>query len=131
MLQTLSSLLLSAAAFVTVLSVVVFVHEFGHFQVSRWFKIQIKSFSIGFGAPLFEARDKHGTTWKISQIPIGGFVSYVGDADATSVRAAEPIGDAAALAEARRAGLYQAQPPVVRALTAFAGPGANFVFAIA
>ena len=70
--------------FLLVLSVVVFVHEFGHYWVARRNGVRIEVFSIGFGPELFGRNDRHGTRWKFSAIPLGGYVKMLGDADATS-----------------------------------------------
>jgi regulator of sigma E protease len=85
-LQGLQNILLYAASFVIVLSVVVFVHEFGHFQVARWRKVAIDTFSIGFGKTLVSWRDKQGVEWKIGALPLGGYVKFADDADAMSTR---------------------------------------------
>ncbi|MES1201741.1 MAG: RIP metalloprotease [Pseudomonadota bacterium] len=123
-------LLMSILPFVAVLSVVVFVHEFGHFQAARWCRIAVKSFSIGMGSELFGWTDKHGTRWKVSSIPIGGFVSWLDDTDPTST--APPTEEYSQLPqeEARKRGYYRAQPAWMRALVVAAGPFTNFVFAI-
>lgn len=118
------------AAFILVLGVVVFVHEFGHFQVARWCKVAIETFSIGFGKRIASWRDKQGVEWKISVLPLGGFVKFVDDADPSSAVAVEAPKDPAALAEARRRGLFHAQTVGVRAAIAAAGPASNFVFSI-
>jgi regulator of sigma E protease len=120
------SVLITAAAFVFVLSVVVFVHEFGHFQVARWAGISVDTFSIGFGPKLLAWRDKQGVEWKIGALPLGGYVKFSGDADPTSSGPDAPIEDMAA---ARKAGFYHAMPVGRRAAVAAAGPIANFLFA--
>ncbi|MDB5530163.1 MAG: rseP [Devosia sp.] len=71
--------------FLVVLTVIVFVHEMGHYLVARWNGIAIATFSIGFGPELVGWDDKHGTRWKISAIPLGGYVRFVGDMNAASV----------------------------------------------
>ena len=71
--------------FLVVLTVIVFVHEMGHYLVARWNGIAIQTFSIGFGPELFGWDDKHGTRWKLSAIPLGGYVRFVGDMNAASV----------------------------------------------
>ena len=70
--------------FLFVLTVVVFVHEMGHYLVGRWCGIGVKAFSIGFGPELFGVNDRHGTRWKLSAIPLGGYVKFLGDAGAAS-----------------------------------------------
>lgn len=126
----LQNILIYAGSFVVVLSVVVFVHEFGHFQVARWRKVAIDTFSIGFGKTLLGWRDKHGVQWKVGALPLGGYVKFADDADAMSTAPREKIEDPAALAEARKKGLFHAQPLLTRALVVAAGPVTNFIFAI-
>jgi regulator of sigma E protease len=122
--------LLYAGSFILVLSVVVFVHEFGHFQVARWRGVAIDTFSIGFGKALAKWRDKQGVEWKIGMLPLGGYVKFTDDVDAMSSGPKEKIDDPAALAEARAKGLFHAQPLLTRVLVVAAGPVSNFIFAI-
>ena len=130
MLEQMGSLIFTILAFVTVLTMVIFVHEFGHFQVARWCKVAIDTFSIGFGRTIFGWRDKQGVQWKIGYLPLGGYVKFQDDADPTSAMPVEMPRDPEALAQARARGLFHAQPPWVRALVAAAGPVSNFIFAI-
>ncbi|MBL8543908.1 MAG: RIP metalloprotease [Hyphomonadaceae bacterium] len=129
-LQGVQNLLVYAGSFVVVLSVVVFVHEFGHFQVARWRGVAIDTFSIGFGKKLLSWRDKQGVEWKIGALPLGGYVKFADDADAMSSAPRERIEDPAALAEARARGLFHAQPLLTRSLVVAAGPFTNFIFSI-
>lgn len=129
-LENLQNVLLYAGSFVLVLSIVVFVHEFGHFQVARWRGVAIDTFSIGFGKTLFGWRDKQGVQWKIGALPLGGYVKFTDDTDAVSSAPRERIEDPAALAEARAKGLFHAQSLLTRALVVAAGPVSNFIFAI-
>lgn len=71
--------------FLAVLTVIVFVHEMGHYLVARWNGVAIQAFSIGFGRELVGWNDKHGTRWKISAIPLGGYVRFAGDMNASSI----------------------------------------------
>jgi regulator of sigma E protease len=71
--------------FLAVLTVIVFVHEMGHYLVARWNGVAIQAFSVGFGRELIGFTDKHGTRWKISAIPLGGYVRFLGDMNAASV----------------------------------------------
>ena len=73
--------------FLFVLTIVVFVHELGHFLVARWCGVDVKVFSIGFGRELFGFNDRHGTRWRFALIPLGGYVKFSGDADAASAGA--------------------------------------------
>ena len=66
------------------LTVIVFVHEMGHYLVARWNGVAIQTFSIGFGKELWGFNDKHGTRWRLSAVPLGGYVRFVGDLNATS-----------------------------------------------
>lgn len=126
----LGDILIYAGSFVLVLSVVVFVHEFGHFQVARWRGVAIDTFSIGFGKQIFGWRDKQGVQWKVGSLPLGGYVKFADDADAMSSAPREQIDDPAAHAEARAKGLFHAQPLSTRAMVVAAGPLTNFVFSI-
>jgi regulator of sigma E protease len=130
MLEMLQNALIYGGSFILVLGVVVFVHEFGHFQVGRWCGIAIKSFSIGMGSEWFGWTDKHGTRWKVSKIPIGGFVSWVDDTDGSSVRPGTDESQELSPEEARKRGHFRAMPVGRRAAAVIAGPMANFVFAI-
>lgn len=129
-LQGIQNLLIYGGSFVVVLSVVVFVHEFGHFQVARWRGVAIDTFSIGFGRTLLGWRDKHGVQWKVGALPLGGYVKFADDADAMSTAPREKIEDPAVLAEARAKGLFHAQPLSTRSMVVAAGPLTNFVFSI-
>jgi len=77
--------------FLAVLTVIVFVHEMGHYLVARWNGVAIQTFSIGFGRELFGWNDRRGTRWRISAIPLGGYVRFVGDMNAASVPDSEAI----------------------------------------
>ena len=113
--------------FLCVLSVVVFFHELGHFLVGRWCGVRILVFSIGFGPELAGFNDRRGTRWKISAIPLGGYVKFFGDENAGSVpdeRVLESI------PEGERARSYHFQPVYKRAAIVVAGPLANFLLAI-
>lgn len=71
--------------FLVVLTVIVFVHEMGHYLVARWNRVAIHTFSVGFGRELVGWNDRHGTRWRISAIPLGGYVRFVGDMNPASV----------------------------------------------
>jgi regulator of sigma E protease len=108
--------------FLLVLSVVVFVHEFGHYWVARRNGVRIEVFSIGFGTELFGVNDRHGTRWKFSLIPLGGYVKMLGDADAASATVD--------LGRARDPDSFPSKSVWQRMAIVVAGPMANFVFAI-
>jgi len=114
-------------AFLFVITLVVFFHELGHFAMARYFRVTVEIFSIGFGREIFGLTDRHGTRWKISWLPIGGYVKFAGDADAASRPDHE--GGLAMTGEARR-GALQFKPLYQRALVAASGPLANFLLAI-
>lgn len=123
--------LLTVIPFVLVLSVVVFVHEFGHFQAARWCKIAIDTFSIGFGKRLIGWTDRQGVQWKVGALPLGGYVKFLDDADPASTKpVAADYSDPAQLEADRRKGLFHAQPVGARAFVVAAGPLTNFIFAI-
>ena len=116
-----------APAFLFVITVVVFFHELGHFLVARAFGVKVDIFSVGFGKEIFGWTDGRGTRWKVSWLPIGGYVKFAGDADATS----RPDSAAAArMTLAERQGALLFKPLYQRALVAASGPLANFVLAI-
>lgn len=114
--------------FLLVLTIVVFFHELGHYLVGRWCGIKAETFSVGFGPELFGRTDRHGTRWKLSLIPLGGYVKFLGDENAASM----PSGaDAPKLSDAQRAGSFPGAALWRRAATVAAGPVANFILAIA
>lgn len=117
----------TVVTFLVALLVIVAVHEFGHYIVARWTGIHAEVFSLGFGPVLTSRVDRHGTRWQIAAIPLGGYVRFMGDADAASAT----HGDISDLSpeEARRT--MQRAPLWARTLTVAAGPAANFVLAIA
>ena len=113
--------------FLFVLSLVVFVHELGHFLVARLCGVRVLVFSIGFGQELLGFNDRRGTRWKVAAIPLGGYVKFFGDENAASVldeRGLESI------PEGERAVSYHHQPVFKRAAIVVAGPLANFLLAI-
>ena len=114
-------------AFLFVLTVVVFFHELGHFLVARWYGVRVLVFSIGFGPELFGFNDRHGTRWKVSAIPLGGYVKFFGDENAASVPDQAAI---AAMSEADRKVSFVHQKVGPRAAIVVAGPVANFILAI-
>jgi regulator of sigma E protease len=113
--------------FLFVLTVVVFFHEFGHFLIARWCGIRVLVFSLGFGPEIVGFNDRHGTRWKISAVPLGGYVKFFGDENAASAPDHEA---AAAMSEAEKKDSFIHQPVLSRAAVVAAGPLANFVLAI-
>lgn len=113
--------------FLIVLTIVVFFHELGHFLVARWNGVVVEAFSVGFGPELWGRTDAAGTRWKISAIPLGGYVKFLGDANAAST----PDFDAAEqMSEAEKAGSFLHKSVGQRAAVVAAGPIANFILAI-
>ncbi len=114
-------------AFVVALSVIVAVHEYGHYIVGRWTGIKADVFSLGFGPILASRVDRHGTRWQIAALPFGGFVKFKGDSDAASGKDANGI---ARLTEAERRQTMHGAPVWARAATVAAGPVFNFILSI-
>jgi regulator of sigma E protease len=110
--------------FLFVLTLLVFVHEYGHYWVARRFGIHAEVFSIGFGPELFGWNDRKGTRWKVSAIPLGGYVKFLGDRDGSS---ALPSDTPLPAGERRRA--FFAAPLHARAAVVMGGPAANLLFA--
>jgi regulator of sigma E protease len=113
--------------FLFVLTIVVFFHELGHFLIARWCGVRVLTFSIGFGPELFGFNDRHGTRWKVSAIPLGGYVKFFGDDNAASVPDSETISH---MSEAERRESFFFKPVIRRAAIVAAGPVANFILAI-
>jgi regulator of sigma E protease len=113
--------------FLIVLTVLVFVHEFGHYAIARWNGVRIDVFSIGFGPELFGWWDSAGTRWKFSTIPLGGYVKMFGDSDASS---GQPLPGLGRLAQSERNVSFHYKRLGQRAAIVAAGPAANFAFAI-
>lgn len=136
MIASVQNVLIFVLPYLCVLTLVVTIHELGHFFTARAFGVAIDRFSVGFGPKMVGFHDKHGTEWWISWIPLGGYVRFAGDENAASVP------DANDLAEMRkeialREGVgavnryFHFKPLWQRALIVAAGPLANFVLAIA
>ena len=121
------SVILYPLPFLAVLTVLVFVHEFGHFWVARRCGVKIDTFSIGFGSELFGWNDRHGTRWKFSILPLGGYVKMFGDDDATSWTETP---DTSHMTESDRKQLFANKTIAQRAAVVFAGPLFNFLFTI-
>jgi regulator of sigma E protease len=118
---------LGLPAFLFVITVVVFFHELGHFSVARACGVKIDTFSIGFGPAIFSWFDRKGTRWKVSWIPLGGYVKFLGDADAVGTPDRE---GAEKLSGSERPHAFQFKPLYQRAAIVAAGPVANFILAI-
>ncbi|MBV9261036.1 MAG: RIP metalloprotease RseP [Pseudolabrys sp.] len=114
--------------FLFVLTIVVFFHELGHFLVARWCGIRVLVFSIGFGPELFGFYDRYGTRWKLSAVPLGGYVKFLGDESVASTpdRAAAEV-----MTEEEKKQSFIHKSVGARSAVVAAGPVANFILAIA
>jgi regulator of sigma E protease len=113
--------------FLVTISVIVFVHELGHYSIARLNGVRVETFSIGFGPELFGFRDRHGTRWKLSALPLGGYVKFFGDANAASGANQETL---AAMGDEDKRVSFHHKRVGQRAAVVFGGPLGNFVFAI-
>jgi regulator of sigma E protease len=113
--------------FLFVLTIVVFFHELGHFLVARWTGVKVLTFSLGFGPELVGFNDRHGTRWKISAVPLGGYVKFFGDDSEASTPSTETLAN---MTEEERAGSFHHKKVAPRAAIVAAGPIANFLLAI-
>jgi regulator of sigma E protease len=114
-------------SFFVVLSVIVFVHEFGHYIVAKWCGVKIDAFSIGFGKELVGFNDKSGTRWKIALLPLGGYVKMFGDSSAASTTDTSAIEN---MSDAEKALTFHHKPLYKKAAIVVAGPMANFILTI-
>ena len=112
--------------FVIILTILVFVHELGHFLVARRNGVKVTVFSIGFGPELFGWTDRQQTRWRFSLVPLGGYVKMLGDADPSSARSA----DNAHLTDEEKNQTLHSKTPLQQIAVAAAGPAANILFAI-
>ena len=117
-------LLAFAIPFVVVLGIVVSIHEYGHYIVGRWSGIHAEVFSVGYGKAIWSWYDKRGTKWQIAWLPLGGYVKFLGDANASSFGDAE---DAANVAPEDRSRAFPTASVGARAATVAAGPIFNFI----
>jgi regulator of sigma E protease len=117
----------AVVSFLFVLTIVVFFHELGHFLVARWCGVKVLTFSIGFGPELFGFNDRKGTRWKLSAVPLGGYVKFFGDESEASTPSPETL--AAMSADDRKISFHHKSVPARAAIVA-AGPVANFILAI-
>lgn len=113
--------------FLFVLTIVVFFHELGHFLVARWAGVKVLTFSLGFGPELFGFNDRHGTRWKVSAIPLGGYVKFFGDDSEASTPSADTL--QTMTADERKVSFHHKKVGPRAAIVA-AGPIANFLLAI-
>lgn len=118
--------LTAVAAFLFVLTLIVFIHELGHYLVARWCGVRVEIFSVGFGREIIGFDDRHGTRWRLSLIPLGGYVKFFGDFNEASM----PDPEVETMSAADRAVALPFQPVWKRAAIVAAGPLANFLLAI-
>ena len=113
--------------FLVLITVLVFVHELGHYLVARWNGVKVEVFSIGFGKEIFGFYDKHGTRWKFSLIPLGGYVKFFGDIDISSTQINKESSD---LNKEEFDQAFHNKTLLQKSAVLFAGPFANFLFAV-
>ena len=114
--------------FPLLLGPLVTLHELGHYLVGRWFGVQAQAFSVGFGKELLGYTDRRGTRWKLSALPLGGYVQFKGDMNPASIPDKDEI---AAVPPEERAGNFHHAALWKRALIVFAGPATNIIIAVA
>lgn len=122
-IETLTTYLLP---FLVILTILVFVHEMGHYWVARRNGVRVETFSIGFGPELFHWTDRAGTRWRVAAVPLGGYVKMFGDSDPSSSGAVDEAG----MTEAEKAVSFHHKSLGARTAVVAAGPAANFLFAI-
>ncbi len=111
---------INIGALLVALTIIVFVHEYGHFKVARMCGMKVDTFSVGFGREIWGRTDRYGTRWKVGYLPFGGYVKFAGDANAASMP--DPSMPA-------KPDEFHGKPVWQRALVVFAGPAANFILA--
>ncbi len=129
LLPQFGGLIWTLVAFVVALSVIVAIHEYGHYIVGRWCGIQADVFSIGFGPVIYSRMDRRGTRWQVAALPFGGYVKFAGDANAASGKDEMAMAAAAQDPEKLRHTMHGA-PLWARSLTVAAGPAFNFAMSI-
>ena len=125
-MDTLIQLLHYAASFLVIISVIVFIHEFGHYLIAKLCGVRVEAFSIGFGKELVGWNDRSGTRWKISLIPAGGYVKMFGDAGAAST----PDANLENLSDAEKRVTFHYKPLWKKAAIVAGGPLSNFILTI-
>src|SRR6185295_15144058 len=122
-MDNLISALASPLPFIILISVVITVHELGHYWAGRAFNAAAESFAVGFGRPIFEIKDKRGTRWRVNWLPLGGFVKFVGEIQAPT--------DTHSVVQGPVGKTFMELGPLKRLVISLGGPFANFAFAIA
>ncbi len=136
MLNAIGGVLLYILPFTLVLTLVITIHELGHYWAARAFRTRIDAFALGFGKPVFNRTDKHGTEWRVGWLPLGGYVKFSGDIDASSVPDQKGLDELrgrilASEGPAAVRSYFHFKPVWQRAIIVAAGPIANFVLAVA
>jgi regulator of sigma E protease len=121
---------LTIFSFVFLISIVVVIHELGHYWAGRFCGVHAEAFSMGFGPTLFSWRDKRGTVWRVAALPLGGYVKFLGDAGAASEPDADKLAQLRAQMGEAADRCYHFKPIWQRAFITAAGPIANFILAI-
>ncbi|MGF1464274.1 MAG: RIP metalloprotease [Maricaulaceae bacterium] len=134
-MDTAVSLFGAIFSFVVVISLIVYIHELGHYWVGRWCGVTVDEFSLGMGKPLVQWRNKRGERWCVRAFPVGGFVKFAGDADAASVPDRVQLDALRSRMETEKGaaavrGCFHFKPLWRRAAVVAAGPAANFILAI-
>ncbi len=119
-------MLSSSFGFLLVITIIVFVHEMGHYIAAKLCGVRVLEFSVGFGKSLLKIKDKSGTLWKLCLIPLGGYVKMFGD---RGVASEENVALVSRLSEYEKKKTYALQPPLKRFFIASAGPLANYILA--
>ncbi len=114
-------------SFIVILSIIVFIHEFGHYFVARKCGVKVEEFAIGFGKELFGFNDKNGTRWKFCLLPFGGYVKMFGDRNPASIADKDKIKQ---MTPAEKKISFYYQNVYKRMAVVLAGPIANFILAI-
>lgn len=127
LIPSFGNLLFTIGAFVVALLIIVAIHEYGHYIVGRWTGIHAEVFSLGFGPVIWSKNDKHGTRWQVAALPFGGYVKFLGDANAASGKDGDAI---SALSKSDRRRTMHGAPLWARAATVAAGPMFNFALSI-
>ncbi|MEM9342642.1 MAG: RIP metalloprotease RseP [Pseudomonadota bacterium] len=127
LIPSFGNVFVTLGAFILALSIIVAIHEYGHYIVGRWSGIHAEVFSLGFGPVLFQRTDRRGTVWQVAAVPLGGFVKFKGDANAAS---APEAGATIGMSPEERRTTMQGAPLWARAATVSAGPIFNFILSI-
>ena len=114
--------------FIILLTVVVFIHEYGHYYYAKKYGVGVTDFSIGFGKEIFGFNDKSGTRWKFCAIPLGGYVKFFGDRNVFSQAEQEELLKNYSKEDQEK--LFVVKPLYQRSIIVAAGPFANFLLAI-